>query len=64
MKPVQLDPDLEELKLLSIDELAELLGVHRGSILNMVKRGDLKPAPLPLGRVMFTRAEVRRILGL
>ena len=58
------DPEFEELILLDTSEVAAVLRVHPTTVKQMVRRGDIHPAPVPIGRVLFTKAEVRRIIGL
>jgi hypothetical protein len=59
--PVDEGPGVEEL--LDVSEVAAILRVHPTTIRAMVKRDEIHPAPVPTGRVVFAKPEIRRILG-
>ena len=47
--------------LLSVDEVAAILGIHRSSVFRLVKRGVLVPVPLEFGRLLFRRETIEKL---
>jgi excisionase family DNA binding protein len=49
--------------LLTTSEAAEMLDVHRSTIVRWAQQGIIKAVPLPNGRYKFHRADIEAILA-
>lgn len=54
-------PSVERLAY-SIEEAAEMLGVHYFSVYRLIQRGKLKPCRALRGKLLVPRAELMRLL--
>jgi excisionase family DNA binding protein len=59
-EPFSLDTPIE--RLLTVEDVARILGVSRAAVYAMVSRGDLTPVPLPLRKTRFARDTIERLL--
>jgi excisionase family DNA binding protein len=59
-QPFSLDTPFE--RLLTVDDVARILGVSKAAVYAMVSRGDLTPVPLPLRKTRFTRHTIDQLL--
>ena len=59
-QPSSLDTPLE--RLLTVEDVARVLGVSKAAVYAMVSRGYLTPVPLPLRKTRFTRDSIDRLL--
>jgi excisionase family DNA binding protein len=59
--PVPAPPDSERLAY-SVDEAAQLLGVHYFSVYRMIQRGKLRACRVLRGKILVPRSELLKLL--
>jgi excisionase family DNA binding protein len=49
--------------LLTVQDVAELLGVSRATVYGLVKNGDLQPVKLPLRKTRFREEDIAALIA-